>query len=841
MKEVFNWQPDVKIGTTLGRQLVKLCLLREGGLTKVWYTSVMRFGKWVEVTVKSQGWRGVVIYCKACSTMMQQGLGNHVLSTSRLLGCAVSRTGRGLPRIIPSVHRKAIRSGDRWTFRLWLSLFGLYRVIEIPGKLKLNSITAPGLWSKDQLYEWSLFVRDFMPVLLKVVNPRLLSVWERGLIKLNKRSKESLESLKFLDDYPLDQTIKSHWIERVSSFVFPTSADRWFGFATSSVDSLLPITKSSPNTGKPENSGPGSKSPTSIGSVLTDLNVMDQTPEGWKIYGILTNLIGCLNRTTDGSDRLKFVQSIRDEARVVFKEIKDYADTHPDVDLEFEGYGVSYRKKGDPYYKPLPGFGMSRGIGYLGLKDEPSGKVRVFAMVDNLTQSILKPIHDVLFSILKKIPQDGTFDQMAPVSKLKAQGHKRLWSYDLSAATDRFSRDYQQVLIGALFSPTIARWWISALVLRPYRTPIRKSLGLDQAHELYYGAGQPMGALTSWAAFALTHHILVQYAAYKAYGKLEWFTKYALLGDDIVIADEKMVKFYEQLLASVGVEIGLHKSLISDNGTFEFAKKTFKGSDDFSPIPLKALSQAVLDPSVLESILEIGEIRGLRNALRTSARLYGYGFRSLARLPVVLRTKSRLQGLAILLSRPNSPWGLTPEEWFLQTEVGHQAALPESGYSVVKDAIEQRLLASLDKALENLRVFLESNGEFRQGYLLRWKNDMVPSYISDLELPKYRKFLNRYIVSSWLKRIGDELARLEELVQHTKDAIGPENALDHAYALVQDALAEITSNPTSTDAFLRPINVDRKEDPSKQMRQRLRSKAVRLWRSARGVLKGTII
>jgi len=56
-------------------------------------------------------------------------------------------------------------------------------------------------------------------------------------------------------------------------------------------------------------------------------------------------------------------------------------------------------------------------LGRLALKDEPAGKVRVFAMVDIWTQSLLKPLHDFLFDFLKGLPNDGTFDQTASVKR----------------------------------------------------------------------------------------------------------------------------------------------------------------------------------------------------------------------------------------------------------------------------------------------------------------------------------------------------------------------------------------------------------------------------------------
>lgn len=34
---------------------------------------------------------------------------------------------------------------------------------------------------------------------------------------------------------------------------------------------------------------------------------------------------------------------------------------------------------------------------------------------------------------------------------------------------------------------------------------------------IYYSVGQPMGALSSWAMLAMTHHALMQFAAAKAF------------------------------------------------------------------------------------------------------------------------------------------------------------------------------------------------------------------------------------------------------------------------------------------------------------------------------------
>jgi hypothetical protein len=75
----------------------------------------------------------------------------------------------------------------------------------------------------------------------------------------------------------------------------------------------------------------------------------------------------------------------------------------------------------------------------------------VFAIVDAWTQSLLFPLHKALFSILRKIEQDGTFDQLLPVRKLMDKGLKEMYSFDLSAATDRLPIDLQVDLLSLLY------------------------------------------------------------------------------------------------------------------------------------------------------------------------------------------------------------------------------------------------------------------------------------------------------------------------------------------------------------------------------------------------------
>jgi len=79
-------------------------------------------------------------------------------------------------------------------------------------------------------------------------------------------------------------------------------------------------------------------------------------------------------------------------------------------------------------------------------------------MVDNWTQSIMKPLHDYLFSILKSLPNDGTFNQDLSFKRAQEKSIKYncSYGYDLSAATDRLPISLQVAILGDLIGVELA-------------------------------------------------------------------------------------------------------------------------------------------------------------------------------------------------------------------------------------------------------------------------------------------------------------------------------------------------------------------------------------------------
>jgi len=300
--------------------------------------------------------------------------------------------------------------------------------------------------------------------------------------------------------------------------------------------------------------------------------------------------------------------------------------------------------EGKPLVKPLAY------LGKLGTKEEAAGKVRVFAMVDAWSQWLLYPFHRLTFDILRDVRMDGTFNQVGPLAFLRSV--RGLFSLDLTAATDRIPLWLQRAIWTALWGAEIAGAIALLLVGRSYRLH-RK----DSFEDIRYAVGQPMGALFSWASLAITHHFIVQVAAWRAgYPKWKLYTNYAILGDDVVIGDEKVMVSYLAILSSLGVECGLHKSLLSPRGTaLEFAKRTLYKGQDVSPVPIREFFAASKSIGAW-----VGLIHKYGLSLPEALYAFGVGWRVRSWLNKPLgKLPTRVRLLILALNIPQTPEGVT--------------------------------------------------------------------------------------------------------------------------------------------------------------------------------------
>jgi len=123
----------------------------------------------------------------------------------------------------------------------------------------------------------------------------------------------------------------------------------------------------------------------------------------------------------------------------------------------------------------------------------------------------------------------------------------------------------------------------------------------------------------------------VQVSAWKSGYTLEgkWFTDYCILGDDLVIFREPVAREYLKILKVIGMEVGLHKSILSRNSnalTVEFAKRVFFNGIDISPVPVLEFTSSLFDYGRLIAFTRKYKLTNLQ-----IAKLLGFRFRALAK------------------------------------------------------------------------------------------------------------------------------------------------------------------------------------------------------------------
>lgn len=542
----FNAMISVKRGRPIVNTLVITVRAIGMGINSSYVRIIISFVSKCSLLARRSGIKFLVLSLKAWYVTILQAIARTSCDDLTPYGVRFARGRGNLPSIIPVLHRARIINGDRFVIRFWSTLFSVYRVLEFPGTIKLNTITDPTYIDPVFLHEWSTFVsRSFIPNLYK----RFATEW---LLEVREDPFNAWKQL-VLSPFVISKTSSSVGSHFSTSVVGIISAFRAWGRSSD----LLPI---------------------------------------FRDWLKITGNIRFLNWFDTG---LKFVCS-----------------RSPDNEyLHFDN--VFTRNQ----------------IGRIGLKDEPAGKVRIFALVDAFTQWALAPLHDRLFAILRKIPQDGTFDQLKPLDSIQKMGLKgrEIYSFDLSAATDRLPLTLQACIISSLIGSHGANLWISLLVARSYTLPHRmcEELGFEPGSSVMYAVGQPIGARTSWAILALCHHAIVQFAALRAgiVKPTAWFKAYAVLGDDIVIADKQVAMSYLAVMKEINVGVNPSKSIIADQGTliYEFAKRVFGLTGNWSPVPILEVLAAKL---ALPAWVEL--VRKHSLSLSQGLAILGWKYRALA-------------------------------------------------------------------------------------------------------------------------------------------------------------------------------------------------------------------
>lgn len=237
---------------------------------------------------------------------------------------------------------------------------------------------------------------------------------------------------------------------------------------------------------------------------------------------------------------------------------------------------IPYQSLDKTYVKYPKDFDNSKNNEYLrkiALVRDPEMKLRPIAIFDYWSQASLKDLHHRSFDALRNFSQDCTFNHN------HAKPSDDNFCFDLTAATDRFPLKLQVEFLSSVIGPEKANAWKEVMVSTKFKTPEGKSIS--------YETGQPMGAYSSWAIFAICHHLIVQLSAKECNIPLP-FKDYYLLGDDIVIQNSQVASTYLKKLQSLGVEISEEKT-IKSKIFMEFAKRHWYKGIEVTPFHIGAV------------------------------------------------------------------------------------------------------------------------------------------------------------------------------------------------------------------------------------------------------------
>jgi hypothetical protein len=193
---------------------------------------------------------------------------------------------------------------------------------------------------------------------------------------------------------------------------------------------------------------------------------------------------------------------------------------------------------------------------------EAGGKLRSIASPHLVHQLALRPFGKSIYKLVQSLDWDCTHDQSLPFSVLREHlsANRLIHSVDLSSATDYFPLEIQMTVLRAFFGDVPDLRLFEDISRSHWRAE-----GISGT--LQWKRGQPLGLYPSFAAFTLSHGILLWFLNGRKHGN-----SFYVLGDDVVILDEDLYIKYIKILEQMGCPYSRDKS-ISSRKLCEFAGK----------------------------------------------------------------------------------------------------------------------------------------------------------------------------------------------------------------------------------------------------------------------------
>jgi hypothetical protein len=125
------------------RYILPICLGKIGKSLRISFKDINSFVGYIQHCYDKHGAAQLVKELKVQLVILQRYLGNDRVRSAREIEPEAChwRVYNGLPAFITRGARQRIREGHKPTIKLYLTLYNIYRVLEVPFKPKLETIT----------------------------------------------------------------------------------------------------------------------------------------------------------------------------------------------------------------------------------------------------------------------------------------------------------------------------------------------------------------------------------------------------------------------------------------------------------------------------------------------------------------------------------------------------------------------------------------------------------------------------------------------------------------------------------------------------------------------------
>jgi hypothetical protein len=220
-------------------------------------------------------------------------------------------------------------------------------------------------------------------------------------------------------------------------------------------------------------------------------------------------------------------------------------------------------------------------VGRISILQQPELKARVVANPNRVTQVTLDPLKEVYMTTARRLKTDVTFRQDAGIAWVQDQLRRgnELAGSDMTSASDLLSVELSLKLVDHIFGfPEIPGY----TDYRRYFLEVSRSnwfckqLGPTELSLVQWAQGDPLGTGPSFGLLTLTNNCAAMLAYELAVNEglldpkeVPVKDSFRVVGDDIIMRSE-MSDFYNKVIKSLGGEINLSKTLVSDR-VAEFA------------------------------------------------------------------------------------------------------------------------------------------------------------------------------------------------------------------------------------------------------------------------------